>query len=73
LIAVVDDEESARRALVRLLQASQVDVEEFASGHAFLSSLLVRGPIAWFSISKCRVSLAAMCSVSSPYPEFVFL
>jgi FixJ family two-component response regulator len=43
-IAVVDDEESVRRALVRLLHASQVDVEAFASGQAFLSSLEARRP-----------------------------
>jgi FixJ family two-component response regulator len=41
---VVDDEESVRRALVRLLRASQLDVEAFASGQAFLSSLSVRQP-----------------------------
>jgi FixJ family two-component response regulator len=41
-IAVVDDEESVRRALVRLLHASQVDVEAFATGTDFLRSLQVR-------------------------------
>jgi FixJ family two-component response regulator len=44
LIAVVDDEESVRKALVRLLQTSHVDVEEFATGPAFLSSLHERQP-----------------------------
>ena len=43
-IAVVDDEESVRRALVRLLRASQLEVEAFASGQEFLSSLAVRQP-----------------------------
>jgi FixJ family two-component response regulator len=43
-IAVVDDEESVRRALVRLLHTSHVDVEAFATGQAFLSSLTVRRP-----------------------------
>lgn len=38
-VAVVDDEESVRRALVRLLRASEMDVEAFASGQAFLNSL----------------------------------
>jgi FixJ family two-component response regulator len=38
-IAVVDDEESVRRALTRLLRASHLDVESFPSGEAFLSSL----------------------------------
>jgi FixJ family two-component response regulator len=38
-IAVVDDEESVRRALMRLLRASQMDVEAYASGEAFLASL----------------------------------
>ncbi|HKZ72771.1 MAG TPA: response regulator [Steroidobacteraceae bacterium] len=44
LIAVVDDEESVRRALVRLLHASQMDVDAYASGLAFLRSLTVRRP-----------------------------
>jgi FixJ family two-component response regulator len=39
LIAVVDDEESVRRALARMLNASQLDVEVFASGQEFLDSL----------------------------------
>ncbi|HEY8509102.1 MAG TPA: response regulator [Steroidobacteraceae bacterium] len=43
-IAVVDDEESVRKALVRLLRVSQMDVEGFASGQTFLSSLAVRRP-----------------------------
>lgn len=38
-VAVVDDEESVRRALVRLLRASEMDVEAFASGQAFLKWL----------------------------------
>jgi FixJ family two-component response regulator len=38
LIALVDDEESVRRALARMLSASQFDVEVFASGQAFLDS-----------------------------------
>jgi FixJ family two-component response regulator len=43
-VAVVDDEESVRRALVRLLQATQLEVESFASGEEFLNSLGGRGP-----------------------------
>jgi FixJ family two-component response regulator len=38
-VAVVDDEESVRRALIRLLRAADMDAEAFASGEAFLSSL----------------------------------
>lgn len=38
-VAVVDDEESVRRALIRLLRAANMDAEAFASGEAFLSSL----------------------------------
>jgi len=39
LVAVVDDEESVRRALLRLLRAANLDAEAFASGEAFLNSL----------------------------------
>jgi len=38
-VAIVDDEESVRRALLRLLRAANMDAEAFASGEAFLSSL----------------------------------
>ena len=38
-VAVVDDEESERPALLRLLRAANLDAEAFASGEAFLSSL----------------------------------
>jgi len=38
-VAVVDDEESVRRALIRLLRAANMDAEAFASGEAFLGSL----------------------------------
>jgi FixJ family two-component response regulator len=38
-VAVVDDEESVRKALLRLLRAANMDAEAFASGEAFLSSL----------------------------------
>ncbi|HZF14476.1 MAG TPA: response regulator [Steroidobacteraceae bacterium] len=44
MIAVVDDEESVRKALVRLLRAWDLDVEAFASGQAFLNSLAIRQP-----------------------------
>jgi FixJ family two-component response regulator len=43
-VAVVDDEESVRCALVRLLRASELDSEGFASGEEFLSSLSTRKP-----------------------------
>lgn len=44
LVAVVDDEESVRRALARMLIASLLDVEVFASGQEFLDSLRTRRP-----------------------------
>jgi FixJ family two-component response regulator len=44
LIAVVDDEESVRRALARMLTASQFDVDVFGSGQEFLDSLQRRRP-----------------------------
>ncbi len=43
-VAVVDDEESVRSALLRLLRASSLDCEGFASGEAFLESLGIRRP-----------------------------
>jgi FixJ family two-component response regulator len=39
LIAIVDDEESVRRALGRLLVAAGFDVQTFATAQDFLSSL----------------------------------
>ncbi|HET7808949.1 MAG TPA: response regulator [Steroidobacteraceae bacterium] len=36
---MVDDEESVRKALIRLLRAANMDAESFASGEAFLNSL----------------------------------
>ena len=44
LIALVDDEESVRRALKRLLRVAEFDVETFASGSEFLDSLKDRRP-----------------------------
>jgi FixJ family two-component response regulator len=44
LVAVVDDEESVRRALARMLTASQFEVEVFPSGQEFLDSLRTRLP-----------------------------
>jgi FixJ family two-component response regulator len=44
LVAVVDDEESVRRALARMLTASQFEVEVFPSGQEFLDSLRTRVP-----------------------------
>jgi FixJ family two-component response regulator len=39
LVAIVDDEESVRRALGRLLRSAGYDVQPFASGTEFLHSL----------------------------------
>ena len=44
-IAVVDDDEPIRKALGRLLRASDFDVESFSSGSEFLASLKRRRPI----------------------------
>jgi FixJ family two-component response regulator len=44
LVAVVDDEESVRAALLRLLRASRLDCVGFASGEEFMSSLATRRP-----------------------------
>jgi FixJ family two-component response regulator len=44
LIAVLDDEESIRRALQRLLRSAGFDVQTFASGAEFLESLGTRRP-----------------------------
>ncbi|HEY2675833.1 MAG TPA: response regulator [Steroidobacteraceae bacterium] len=44
LIAIVDDEESVRRALSRTLRASRFDVVDFASGQEFLESIALRVP-----------------------------
>ena len=43
-VAVVDDEQSVRAALVRLLRASDLECEAFASGQEFLDSLANRRP-----------------------------
>ena len=43
-VAVVDDEQSVRAALVRLLRASEFECEAFASGQEFLDSLAIRRP-----------------------------
>jgi FixJ family two-component response regulator len=44
LIAVVDDEESVRRALARMLSASRFETEAFASGQEFLDALRTHTP-----------------------------
>lgn len=44
LIAVVDDEESVRIALRRLLRSASLDVETFPSGTEFLESLKTHEP-----------------------------
>ena len=43
-IAVVDDEESVRKALRRLFRSAGMDVETFASGREFLDSLPLHRP-----------------------------
>jgi FixJ family two-component response regulator len=43
-IAIVDDEEPIRRALVRLLRSAGLEAQAFESGQAFLASLPGRRP-----------------------------
>lgn len=44
LVAVVDDEESVRKALRRLLRSAGMQVETFSSGQEFLNSLTSHQP-----------------------------
>jgi FixJ family two-component response regulator len=44
LIAIVDDEESIRKALRRLLASAGLEVESFSSGAEFLDSLRTHRP-----------------------------
>jgi FixJ family two-component response regulator len=44
LIAIVDDEEPVRKALKRLLMSAGFEVDVYADGRAFLSSLRTRAP-----------------------------
>jgi FixJ family two-component response regulator len=43
-IAIVDDEESIRRALLRLMRSAGLAAECFSSGAEFLNSLAIREP-----------------------------
>ena len=43
-IAIVDDEEPVRKALKRLLRASGLDAESYASGQDFLEAAVLREP-----------------------------
>jgi FixJ family two-component response regulator len=43
-VAVVDDEESVRKALSRLIRSAGFEVETFASGTEYLNSLQVKKP-----------------------------
>jgi FixJ family two-component response regulator len=43
-IAIIDDDESVRNALKRLLRAANLDAETFASGRDFLDSLSSHRP-----------------------------
>nr|WP_281720699.1 response regulator [Nitrosomonas nitrosa] len=43
-VALIDDEESVRRALKRVLRVADFDVETFASGGEFMTSLQWRRP-----------------------------
>jgi FixJ family two-component response regulator len=43
-VAVIDDDESVRKALKRLLRAANLDADAFASGQEFLDSLASHVP-----------------------------
>ncbi len=43
-VAVIDDDESVRKALKRLLRAADLDADTFASGRDFLESLSAQLP-----------------------------
>jgi len=43
-VAIVDDEEQVRKALMRLLRASGLDAESYASGKDFLEASALREP-----------------------------
>jgi FixJ family two-component response regulator len=43
-VAIVDDEEPVRKALKRLLRASGLEAESYASGKEFLDATLLRKP-----------------------------
>ena len=43
-IAVIDDDESVRKALKRLLRAANLDADTYASGREFLDSLATQVP-----------------------------
>jgi FixJ family two-component response regulator len=43
-VAVIDDDESVRKALCRLLRAANLDADTYASGREFLDSLVARRP-----------------------------
>jgi len=43
-VAIVDDEEPVRKALMRLLRASGLDAESYASGKDFLEASALREP-----------------------------
>jgi CheY-like chemotaxis protein len=43
-VAIVDDEEPVRKALKRLLRASGLDAESYASGQDFLEAAALREP-----------------------------
>jgi FixJ family two-component response regulator len=43
-IAIVDDDESVRKALKRLLRAANLDADTFASGRDFIDSLAAQVP-----------------------------
>ena len=44
IVAIVDDEQSVRKALERLLRSAGYSVEAFGSGNEFLDSIRMRKP-----------------------------
>jgi FixJ family two-component response regulator len=44
VVAVIDDDQSVRKALRRLLRAARMEVETYSSGETFLQTVLDRDP-----------------------------
>jgi FixJ family two-component response regulator len=76
VIAVVDDEESVRKAVVRLMQAAGHTARGYASGHEFLQKLLVDRPdillldLQMLGLSATDVQMA-LCQAEAHIPVLI--